>query len=197
MISEPKAPPIIKISECKTEEQLAAALLYLQEITPTIPKKQLYNHQERIDAAIKRLDKMRGIIIETESIELRDKDRLFYYHKAIVLSVEFLKLQPNIDLLTQLFTCLKEALRVSGSEWNESTMYSDLIDFDKAYTKSEKKIYFIHKILQSGLHEKRSIVSIINMYLKLINILGLHEKINISLPSKKSLHNISFVDLKY
>lgn len=197
MILDSNAPPLCKASECKTEEQLIAALLYLREITPKIPPKKLHNHEQKINSFLNKLNKLRVLTLECEDTELLQQDRLFYYHRSIVLAVEFLKAQPDTELLAQLFICLTEALKVAGSKWDEDAMYSDLMDFGNAFTKSEKIIFFIHKILQSGLHEKRSIVSIINMYIKLTNLLNLHDKINLPLPSKKSLHSLSFVELKY
>ncbi len=197
MIIDSSAPPVKrKASECKTEEQVLSALLHLKEIKDTIQLNEQHNYQCRVESLMKKLDKFRPVK-DMKIGNLFERDRIFYYHNCIILGVEFLKQEPDTKKLSELFLCLKEALKLTGTEWNEETMYSDLTCFGNAFTMGEKKVYFLNKILQSGLHEKRTIISIINYFIKLVNIMKISEELSISLPNKKTLHNLSFVELKY
>lgn len=127
------------------------------------------------------------------------RDRVFYYYQTLICSVEFLKKEPGGKELTELYLCLLEALKLTGEEWNPDRMYTDLCGFYQAIKPGEKSIYFIHKIIKSGLHEHSEIVSIINLFIKLINIFDLRKKLLVDLPQKKNLHDISYVipEFKY
>lgn len=184
---------------CKTEDSIVEALTYYYSLKGDIhilASHQLNNYYSIVDSMERRLSIIRGVVVEKLYDEVMQKDRLFYYYKSILLSTEFLNNIPNGEKLDQLFICLKESLKLSGSEWN-ALMYTDSVTFDNQFTPGEKKVYFIHKILISGLHETKTIISIINCFIKLINILQLRDIISVDLPQKKDLHNVSFIIPNY
>jgi hypothetical protein len=185
-----------KASDCEFKEDLLTIQSYYQSIEDDVPENQ-QNEYYNILAAIKKRIKQFDL---AESLEtLSQKDRVFLYHKAIRLSTELLTFAPNPKNLTQLYNCIKNALLILGVEWNDDIHFSDLVRFDNAITNKEKIVYFIHKILISGFHTRESILSIMNLYIKLLNVLHLSEELDVSLPSRKTLHNVSFElqDYKY
>lgn len=181
---------------CKTEEQVKSALLYYKTIEKTISKCNSHNYEQRISALLNKLETFKPIE-DINSDNKIEKDRLFYYHHAIVLSVEFLKPNPDAEKLSELYVCLTEALKISGVEWEPDKMFSACVSFGNAFSASEKKVFFINKIIESGLHKSKSIVSIINIYIKIIYMMNLSTNLSISLPNKKTLHDVSFVEFKY
>lgn len=182
-----------KAKNCTNVDDVQTALKYYESIKETIPNTKMNNFIEVIAALNRKLEKFGIYEIEAEEIEKSlSKDRLYFYHKSIRLSTELLLLTPNSKRLEELYECIKQALLLVDITWDENIHYTDLVRFDNAFTRKEKIVYFIHKILISGFHTNKSLLSIMNLYIKLLRILDLSKDLRVTLPSKKILHDISF-----
>lgn len=190
---------IYTTKNCKTKEEIITALNYYEtdRFSIMLPH-QRTNFKNITKALYKKLSEYNQEESEHLLLEFENKDRLFYYYKSVELSVEFLKQSPNGELLTQLFLCLKEALKISGKEWTKED-YTDTVVWHSAFTTNEKKIQFIYKLLMSGLRKPETIVNVINYYIKLVNTLQIRDLLSVDLPSRKDVHNLSFAisDFKY
>lgn len=182
--------------DCNTTKSIQEALAHFETIQNNIPPHQLNNFNSaylEMKTKLGRVDGSTKVLIhENLTKEFDQRDRIIFYHKSVELSVEFLKETQEGEKLDRLFYCLKGALRLTGKPWDTELMYTDNVCFNNAFTVGEKKIYFIQKILESGLHERRSIIGIINYFIKLINTLQLRDLLSVDLPNKKILHDKSF-----
>ena len=192
-MSTPKHQTIFKYSAkvCTTEDMCYKALAYYDSIKHEVLERNLNNYREVVQAINVRL----RAFYKEPTIETMDGTREFFYKQALILSVEFLRTKPDPVKLTRLYNVLRGAMKLSGVSWNAELMYSDIALFHLAPTKNEKIIQFIHSVLISGLRTNREISKLINMYIKLINVLQLSKQINVDLPNKKILHNISFAPI--
>lgn len=181
--------------ECLTVEQCVEALTHYASVEQDIPSGQYNNFVDCTTAIRKRLIALGKTSTIDIPIHLVNQDRLLYYHRAIITSVEFLQDKPYGPYLDELYVCIQEGLRLSGKEWDEKSMYTDVSSFHLAFTKKEKIVQFINKVVQSGFRETKELISIMNMYIKLINILQLKEELSVVLPTKKTLHDISLVNI--
>lgn len=127
----------------------------------------------------------------SQDSDVKDAQRVAYYHRCIILSIEFFKEYPDGELLTELFGSLKAALELHGEPWNEK-MYTDNVVFHLAFKPGEKKVSFLNSLLQSGLHTHKSTLHLINLFVKLVNTLHLVDVIDVPLPTRSSLHDIAF-----
>lgn len=109
--------------------------------------------------------------------------RLKLYHKAIIASVELFKEHPDRVVVTEVFTLLKEALLLTGTVWEEK-LYTENVTFKNAFTPAAKFIYFLDCLLRSGLHTKKSILHLINLYIKLLYVLHIDDLIDVPLPQR-------------
>lgn len=185
-----------KASDCESEDDVIQALAYYHSIESSVPTSQLNNYYEIIESFKKEFIKYD---VAKEMEEVTEHDRIYLYHKAIRLSTEFLLNSPSPEQLGELYFTIKEGLSLTGVTWDDDIHFTDLVDFGHAYTKKDKVVHFIHKVLISGFHDRGTLISTMNLYIKLINVLQLSKKIAIPLPCKKSLHNVSFAlpEFKY
>lgn len=190
---------IYKAKNCHNESQLVTAIDYYQSVQMDMDDDELITYDQIMDSLETKLALYRSQPLADNTAGLLNKDRLFYYHKSIILSVELLKKKPNGALLDQLFCCLQESLKIAGSEWNVPTMYTDNVTFGESYTTEEKVIYTINKLMASGLHKDKTIIYVTNLFIKLVNIRDIRDLLSLHLPNRRDLHNVSFVipDYKY
>ncbi len=178
----------------------AEALFYYNSIRDTVKPDQLHNYNQVVRAIQEKLKNFKSELSEHEVKELLHMDRVYLFHQSLICSVELLQSTTmNYDLVTNLWYHLTAALELTGAPWDKS-MYTDMVDFKNAFTKSEKVVNFIFNLTLSGLHNRINIIKLINQYIKIINILQLNEKINVDLPTRRDLHNLSFAqmpDFKY
>lgn len=188
-----------KAADCETELEISIAETYYQSIQDFVTQHEMRDYQSVV-ASFKRkratIENKINLAILTEDFQ---RTRIDCFHRAVVLSVEFLQEFPDGNLLTELYDVLLDALEISGSNWDENAMYSDNVIFPNAFTPGEKKISFINRLLQSGLHAPKTIISLINSYIKLVNSLQYGELINVELPNRCTLHSedFTFQEFKY
>ena len=188
-----------KAADCETELEISIAETYYQSIQDTILPGEKKNYQLVLESFARKRATIENKINLAILTEHSQKTRLDCFHRAVVLSVEFLQEYPDGYLLTELYDVLLDSLEIAGSDWDETTMYTDNVIFPNAFTAGEKKISFINRLLQSGLHAPKTIIQLINSYIKLVNSCEYVELINVELPNRCTLQteDFTFQEFKY
>jgi hypothetical protein len=193
-----------KARHCNTPELIETALAYYSNLLAdeTLGRHDRHNVVQSIEALKLKQIKVPVVteepFVEIEEIIAFNKDRLVCYYKAIELIPQMLERSNTFETSyhRQLLSCFIGALQATGNDWRRSD-YSQHANFQNCGSTKEKIVFLLHEVITSGFHHPKQILKQLNLYLKLVRIMGCEPYAPFRIPDTRREVTVEIQDFKY